>query len=413
MKILYINEYFTEEIKTGANVIAYNSFFFTMEAGNECYFFSNNEGTPLKKQKYNNLFPKSHINRKGLFNTIKYRVNSIFNFEAKRNLEKVLKEIKPDIVHIHAIMELSYSIIVVLKKLNIPYIITVHDAGFICPVMGTKSIGCTRCSINIINSVINKCSRNNYFNSLYVALKFFISKKILKIYPPKVIISPSNALKQYINNTKYANNIPIVCVYNSLDVDFINISPNYENQDYFLFVGNLLDVKGVNILLEAIKDLSSDIEFHIIGTGLQERKYKKFISENNLTNVKLLGKKNRKELINEYQNCIATIVPSNLFEIFGMINIESFANGKPVIASNIGGIPEIVEHNVNGLLFEPGNVEQLKECILKYWNNPNLVVEHGKKGYEKVLTNYTEDIYFKKLIKLYEEILNDSQKHNN
>lgn len=59
------------------------------------------------------------------------------------------------------------------------------------------------------------------------------------------------------------------------------------------------------------------------------------------------------------------------------------------------------------------NSEIEKECILKYWNNPNLVVEHGKKGYEKVLTNYTEDIYFKKLIKLYEEILNDSQKHNN
>lgn len=70
---------------------------------------------------------------------------------------------------------------------------------------------------------------------------------------------------------------------------------------------------------------------------------------------------------------------------------------KPVIASNIGGIPEQVEHNKTGLLFEPGNVEQLKECILKYWNNPQLVIEHGKNGYQKAITQYTEDRYYKEL----------------
>ena len=92
-----------------------------------------------------------------------------------------------------------------------------------------------------------------------------------------------------------------------------------------------------------------------------------------------------------------------------MTNIESFINGKPVIASNIGGIPEIVEDNINGLLFEPGNIEELKNCILKYWNNPELSVQHGKNGYQKAITQYTEDKYYNELIKIYEEVLNEKK----
>ena len=72
---------------------------------------------------------------------------------------------------------------------------------------------------------------------------------------------------------------------------------------------------------------------------------------------------------------------------------------------NIGGIPEIVEDNKTGLLFEPGNVEQLKECILKYWNNPELVVAHGKKAYQKAITKYSEDKYCRELIEIYEKAI--------
>ena len=76
-------------------------------------------------------------------------------------------------------------------------------------------------------------------------------------------------------------------------------------------------------------------------------------------------------------------------------------NGKPVIASDVGGIPEIVEHNKNGLLFEMQNVEQLKQCILTYWNNPELVIEHGQNGYNKAVTSYNSNVYYNKLLNVY------------
>lgn len=402
MNIIFINEYFTENIKTGANIIAFNTYHLIKEKGINCYFYSNNEGTLLEEQDINKYFPKSHIHT----NSFLYRLNSLYNFEAAWNLEKVIKEVNPDIVHIHSLMELSYSVINVLKKYKIPYIITVHDAMYVCPIMGTKKYYCTLCSDNIFNCVKNKCSRNNYFNSLYMAIKFWINKQIIKHYEPSCIITPSRVLSNYIKNTRFSSNVKNVVIPNSLDKAFLDVTPNYQNGGYFLFVGNLLDVKGVNILLEAINKQPNKIEFHIVGDGLHKEKYLQFVKENNLTNVKFLGKKNREELIQEYQNCIAVIVPSNGFENFPTVSLESFINGKPVIGSNIGGIPEQVEHNKTGLLFETANVEQLKECISKYWNNPNLVIEHGNNAYEKARTQYTEEKYYNELIQVYTELLN-------
>ena len=129
--------------------------------------------------------------------------------------------------------------------------------------------------------------------------------------------------------------------------------------------------------------------------------------ENNLDNVEFVGFKNREEIKEYYQNCIATILSCNWFENFPTTNMESFINGKPVIASNIGGIPEQLEHNKTGLLFEPANVEHLKECILTYWNNHELVKKHGLNGYEKAKNQYTEKRYYKELMQVYETILKE------
>ena len=112
----------------------------------------------------------------------------------------------------------------------------------------------------------------------------------------------------------------------------------------------------------------------------------------------------------EYKNCIAVIMPSEIFETFGMVNIEAAIYGKPSISSNIGGLPDVVEDGKTGQIFEPKNVKQLKECILKYWNNRDLAIEHGKNAREKALTQYNEDLYFEKLMKIYEEVLENAKR---
>jgi len=414
-KILFINGSFKND--SGCAVIAQNTYKMFKNRGFDVEYYTTQGFTNDKTYKFSKYFPEH-------FNTIsKYILNQwryYYNWTSRKNIEKVLKEFKPDIVHVHSlrISSMTYSVLQPIIKKNIPIVMTLHDCFLICPTMklikGNGEFCDAKCKgINKLHCILNKCDNTNELNFRW-AMMSFVNK--LTGYDRCItkFITPSKALMNIM--LKYNNDINennIITINNFLSTDKLKIKPNYANKGYFLYIGRLSKEKSVITLLQAMSGLPRDIKLHIVETGPEEENLKKYAEENELHNIEFLGFKTGADIQDEYQNCIATILPCNWFEIFGMTNIESFANGKPVIASNIGGIPEIVEHNVNGLLFEPGNVEQLKECILKYWNNPELVVEHGKNGYKKVLTNYTEGIYYEKLIKLYEEILNDSKKHNN
>ena len=140
------------------------------------------------------------------------------------------------------------------------------------------------------------------------------------------------------------------------------------------------------------------------GNGPKEEELKKLAYDNNL-NVKFLGYMSREKLLEEYKNCIAGIHPCNWFENFPTSNMEFFALGKPVIGSEMGGIPEQVEHGVTGFLFEPKNVDELTENILKLYNNPDLAIQMGKNAKQKAINHYCKDRYYKEILQIYESLI--------
>lgn len=411
MKILVINFSFLKDSACGT--IAYETYDILRRNSHDVAVYTTKGCSGIKNYKYEDLMPEP-------YNTpLKYIKNMFgyyYNFKSAKNLEYILDDFQPDIIHLHGIRSssLTYAIFRPIIKRNIPVVMTLHGPSFVCPTATTlkgKKMYCTNidCSKGLkhLNCILNNCGQN-LEESIRRALSLWICEKTGYNNYISRFITPSEALR----NFYLALNIgfkpdDIVTINNFLPDDEFTIIPNYSNKGYFLYSGRIIQEKGIKYLLEAIKDLPHDIEIHIVGKGDEENKLKQYVKNNKLDNVKFLGFKTREELKDEYQNCIALIVPSNWFEAFGMVNIEAFINGKPVIASNIGGIPEIVENNINGLLFEPGNVEQLKKCILKYWNNPELVVEHGKNAYQKAINKYSESTYYQNLIKLYEEVLNE------
>ena len=405
-KVLYINAGFSNN--SGADIIAVNTFDMFNKGNYESALFSR-KGTYDDNYKYTKYFLED---KKPV--TIKEKLYYFYNLEAQKNIEFVLDDFKPDIIHIHSIFAqyLTYSVLAPCINRKIPIIMTMHDAYLVCPTTKLMKNDAEFCSkklckgYNKFNCLFNNC-RKNHLKSFYSSLSAFINK--LTGYDKQIakFITPSDALRNLmIENNNDITPDKIITINNFLsNEEFGNTKPNYTNKGYFLYIGRLSHEKGVQYLLEAIKDLPRDIEFHIVGKGPEEDKLKEYAEENHLDNVKFLGHKSREEIKEEYQNCISTILPCNWFENFPTTNMESFINGKPVIASNIGGIPEQVEHNKTGLLFEPANVEQLKECILKYWNNPDLVIQHGKNGYEKAKIQYSEERYYNELVNLYNEVL--------
>ena len=409
-RVLLINGSFLNN--SGCGVIAKHTYDILRLKGYDAEIYTAKGRSGISNYKYEGLFIEP-------YNTPKRYITNFFDFyynqKSKKNISVLLDDFKPDIVHVHSLQTsaLTYSVLEPCIKRNIPIVMTLHDSFLVCPVMTLMKSDEKYC-YGINCKGLNKlpCIRYNCAGKLEASIRFALMSFIYNItgynkYISK-FITPSNALKDLILKSKLGiNNDRLITINNFISDDELQTLPNYNNNGYFLYIGRLSKEKGVHYLLEAMKDLPKNINLRIIGTGPEEIFLKKYTADNNLNNVKFLGFKNREEIKEEYKNCIATILPCNGFEIFGMTNVESFINGKPVIASNIGGIPEIVENNINGLLFEPGNVDQLRECILRYWNNPQLVIEHGKNAYHKAITNYTADVYYEKLIQLYKNILTE------
>ena len=408
MKIIIVNSYFS--LVGGSDKIAYETYKVLKENNHDVYFWAMDRKPYFEADyEYIKYFTPCYYGLKDYINNpLKY----YYNYSALRDFKKFVYFIKPDLIHYHNISWLSSAIYRVDK--HIPKVSTVHFAQC-CPV-GTlmyknkqyyKNMLCK--NGNYLPCIINNCAKTNFEESIRKTILSYFELHNFKYIDE--FITPSEALTRKMIDTKIGiNESNIITIPNFLNQQELAQRPNYKNQRYFLFIGRLSKEKGVHSLLKAMKDLPKEIKLKIVGTGPEEDILKKYKVENNLDNVEFWGFLQGEAKKNAFQNCIATILPSNWFEIFGMTNIESFINGKPVIASNIGGIPEIVEDNMNGLLFEPGNVEQLKECILKYWNNPDLVVEHGKNGYAKVTDIYTYKKYYQMLIKCYEQVIEDKSK---
>ena len=106
-----------------------------------------------------------------------------------------------------------------------------------------------------------------------------------------------------------------------------------------------------------------------------------------------------------YRNARFLVLPSKWFEVCPMVIIEAMSNGLPVIASRIGGIPEIVEDGVTGVLFEPGNSEDLAEKMKLLWENPELCRQMGTAGRKKAIREYGEDVYYRRLMDVYQRAI--------
>lgn len=409
MKILLVHIYFTNEYNSGINQIAYSSYDNLTKLGNEVYFFSINYKPYYDEEyKFSNFFVDTPVKTGNKFyDFITHYITQLYNVDAENKMKELLDEIKPDIVHIHSIWSLSYSIINPIRKMGIPIIYTAHDISAFCPAafyIGTKF--CNECKgLNTLPCVQKKCIKNVKWRSLYFSIKAFI-ERLCNSQKLDYYLTVSENTKKYIENSGVSSE-KIKVLPNFIANDYVeNAANTMRNYEYFLYAGGNDKNKGIYTILEVAKLLPKELKIHLVGSRFDE-KFEKYIFENNINNVVVIGKLSKEQMQEEYKNCISVIMPSEWFETFGMITIEAAVYSKPSIGSNIGGIPNVIDNNITGQLFEPKNVNQLKECILNYWNNRELAIEHGKNAREKALREYSEDKYFEELIKIYNNVINN------
>lgn len=233
-----------------------------------------------------------------------------------------------------------------------------------------------------------------------------------------VIISPT---ERYIMESKFLGKYrdKIVVIPNGINLEDFDIDiPKYEcrnilnlqlNEYILLFVGTLGPHKGPDILLKSFSLLAatfSNISLVFVGDGVMKDDLKKLARNLNIeSKVKFVGyQSDIHKKIMYYKSSDIFILPTvGEHEVFGNVNLEAMACGIPIVASSIGGIPDLVENGVNGLLVPPRNVDELSKAILYLLKNEDIRIKMGKNGKEKAKF-YSWELIAEKTKKVYEQL---------
>ena len=411
MIILQINKYYY--LKSGAERYMFDVSSLLQNRGHHVIPFAmqHEKNVPTKYSKYfvENIEFSREI-KSSIFRKLKLGLKVIYSFEARNKLSRLIEKEKPDIAHIHKFNNsLTPSILYALKKKGIPVVQTLHDYRTICP------------NYNLYDfnkfEVCEDCKGHNYFNALrrrcheigassLVGLNIAIESYLyhfLKTYESTIdlFIAPSNFLMKKLIDFGVDKNKIIHIPY---FVHYDKYTPNYSNFNYLLYFGRLERHKGIKALISAMKRVNS-LKLYIVGEGSYRNELEKYMEIDNVKNVLLVGYKKGKELNEFIKNSLFTIVPSEWYENCPLAVLESFALGKPVIGADIGGIPDLVDNEYTGMLFERGNVEDLAEKIGYLLNNKNLVAEMGRNARKKIEAKYNKNEHYMRLIEAYNKVI--------
>lgn len=271
-----------------------------------------------------------------------------------------LKELKPDIIHAQGTAPIyGFSASLLSSK----YLLTVH--GIVLKESRTWP-GLTGRTKGII------------YRSM--------EKRALKHAQQIIAVTPyvKKTVEPFCNS--YINIIPV-----GLSDEYFEIE-NKEKKRRLLFVGGIEPRKGLLSLLKAIKILKDEgcfVDLHIVGRVRKKEYFEQlnqYIIENELEkNIKFKGFLSKDELKIEYAECSVFVLPSKE-ESQGLVLVEAMAAGKPIVATNVGGIPYVVDEGKNGFIVNYGESESIAKSILKLLEDDTLRLSLGENGKKKAMT---------------------------
>lgn len=383
MKILMINKFFY--INGGSE-----TYFFTIAEtliamGHQVIYFSmqDKKNYHCNQEKY---FVSNVGIHGGIISKIKMVKNIVYSKEAYNKMNKLLDAEKPDIAILNLIhKQITCSIIDALKEHNVKIVWTMHDLITVCPsytMLDGKHNICEKC----LNGDFDNCKKNKCIhNSILMSyLSTYEAKQIRKrgwYNDVDLYICPSNFYKNKLEQGKFTLS-KIVYMKNPLPLD-THYAISNEVGNYVLYFGRLSSEKGLFTLVQAMENV--DYKLFIMGTGPEEGKLKLEVSNNKKikNKIEFLGFKTGVELNNYIKKAKAVIIPSEWYENGPYSAMEAMGYGRPLIVSNIGGLPELVQDGVNGFIFNLGDKKDLSLKI-------NELLTMSKSNYNKMCENALE-----------------------
>ena len=306
--------------------------------------------------------------------------NKVTYYEYKRSILNIFKvmifiyrfinEIQPDIIHVHSTWAgvfVRLPLLFVKKKAKIIY--TAHGWSFIMDV-STKKKYLYAFIERVLSRVTDKIINISNFEEKQALNYGLNKKKMVVIY---------NGVKDRNYDIK-------------INLDKKNI--NNSNKINLLFVGRLDRTKGIDILLDVYNKYEfKNLHLYIIGDSVLDN-----IEIKSTDKITYLGWINNEDIDKYYQMCDAVIMPSR-WDGFGLVAIEAMRNAMPVIVSNRGALPELIDNGINGYIFDLDDNNSLKEILLNL--NRDELEKMGLEGRRIYLEKFTDEIFVKNMWQIY------------
>jgi glycosyltransferase involved in cell wall biosynthesis len=335
---------------------------------------------------------------------------AIYSPQARQKLARLIDDERPDVAYLHNIHhQISLSILPLLEARGIPIVWRLHDYSLLCPNSLLYSHGsvCEACARGrYYHIVLRRCRRGSRAASLVACLGSYLDRRLRLADCVDLFIAPSQFLRdKMVQHGLDARRL--VVQPNFLPPDLLDPPPSPplpgdaapDGKGYALFFGRLSREKGVATLIEAMARLPQS-KLVIAGDGPQQPELEALARRLAPGRVRFAGYQPPEKLQATLRRASLVIVPSEWYENCPYAILETFAAGKPVVASRIGGIPELVQHGQDGLLFEPGNAGEMADCIRTLAVDSCLRRQLGQSARKKIEELYQPQSHYAGLMEI-------------
>ncbi len=330
---------------------------------------------------------------------------------AGAKLENLIKSNRIDVAHLNNLNHyVTPKFLRILSKHSIPIIITVHDYKFFCSLttfFRNRQV-CEECSGGkFIRCTVNKCKGGKLLPSLYSSIQNYYYN-IIRIYNRiDYFICPSEFIRQIFIKNGYDEN-KLITIYHFYEKEIINnvnklTNEKSNNKRYITYLGRVEENKGIRTLINAVAELP-DVNLTVIGYGNLLKEMKEYCKNKNITNIEFTGNKERKDALYNVMQSKFLVVPSIWYEVFGYTVIEGMLLGKPVIASDSGALPELINNGKNGFIYKSGSVSELKETIMSLYYDDNKINSLGNTAKERAYEITDRDSYYDKIEEVFKRL---------
>ena len=369
-------------------------------------------------QNFNTKYSKYFVSTKsgGTFaeskHTLAYAVDmakkEFHNREAYKKMKELIMAEKPDVLYTLIPGELTSDIFKAAKEANIPIILRISDFRLICGnrVLLRDGELCKECIKGDYSGVSKyKCVRNSYSMSLLRQLALnYIRRKGLYDCVDAIITPPENTRNIFIESGYFP---PEKIHVNPTFIDCSEICVYEGHKNYVLCLGRFSPEKGFIYVLKAMQYLKN-IPVSIAVTGTREEcnsEIMQVIEDLDIVDkVNFVGFVHGKELEQLIAGAMCVACPAIWYENLPNVIIEAFAYGRPVIASNVGSLADVVDDGINGLLFERKDEKSIASCIRSIYEDYSIWENMSKHAREKCEYEFSPEAHWKRFISIIKSI---------